>query len=121
LPPDIAESKRYVLTGALDDLSDTTDPVERLALANHVLITAAELLCDHRRAWWPGGGKWLPRRLLEVDEEFGAALVDAHLRLGETGHAEQFLKAAAGVLDLVGGPVREGYRRTWHGVIESLA
>ncbi|CAN3983289.1 hypothetical protein KPATCC21470_6000 [Kitasatospora purpeofusca] len=31
------------------------------------------------------------------------------------------IDAVSGILDLVGGPLREGYRRAWRGVIESVA
>ncbi|HET6635736.1 MAG TPA: hypothetical protein VFH77_12020 [Streptomyces sp.] len=51
----------------------------------------------------------------------GAALLDGHLRLCESGDATGLTDAAERVLDLVGGPLREGYRRAWEGVIESLA
>ncbi|MER5867425.1 nucleotidyltransferase domain-containing protein [Kitasatospora sp. NPDC002040] len=120
LGQDAVETKRYGLTDALDDLRDATDVFERLAVAGFVLNTAADLLCDHHRAW-TGSGKWLPRRLLEADPERGAALLDGHARLSRTDDPEPLLDAASAVLDLVGGPLREGYRRVWQGVIESVA
>ncbi|GGY11696.1 nucleotidyltransferase domain-containing protein [Streptomyces tanashiensis] len=120
LAPETVETKRYGLTDALDDLVDASDRVERLAVAGFVLDAAADLLCDHRRAWL-GSGKWLPRRLLAADPELGDALLGGHLRLCVTGDPAPFAEAAASVLDLVGGPLREGYRRTWHGVIDSVA
>lgn len=120
LGPETVETKRYALTDALDDLADAGDPVECLAVAGFVLNAAADLLCDHQRAWI-GGGKWLPRRLLEADAERGSALLEAHLHLCRSGEPGPMIDAVSEVLDLVGGPLREGYRRTWHGVIESLA
>lgn len=119
LQPEAVETRRYGLTDALDDLADATDPCERLAVAGVVLGVAADLLFDHRRAW-AGGGKWLPRRLLEADPERGAALLRGHRRLCETGDPVLLAEAAGRILDLVGGPLREGYRRTWRGVIESV-
>ncbi|MFJ6937309.1 nucleotidyltransferase domain-containing protein [Streptomyces sp. NPDC101132] len=113
------ETRRYVLTDALDDLADVTDPVERLAVAGTVLGTAADLLLDHHRAW-TGGGKWLPRRLLEADPERGAALLNGHRLLCEHGDPEALLEAAYQVLALTGGPLREGYARTWHGAVDPL-
>lgn len=112
LDPETVETKRYGLTDALDDLADAGDREERLAVASVVLGTAAELLLDHHRAW-TGGGKWLPRRLRAADERRGGALLEAHLHLSETGDPAALLAAAAEVLALVGGPLREGYRRTW--------
>lgn len=120
LEPETVETKRYGLTDALDDLGDTADPVERLAVAGFVLNAAAELLFDHHRAW-TGSGKWLPRRLLEADGERGAALLDGHARLCGSGDPVPLIEAASQILDLVGGPLREGYRRVWQGVIDSVA
>ncbi|WP_405021230.1 nucleotidyltransferase domain-containing protein [Kitasatospora sp. NBC_00070] len=120
LEPATVETKRYGLTDALDDLADADDQIERLAVAGAVLSSTADLLLDYHHAWI-GGGKWLPRRLLEADPERGAALLDGHLHLGRTGDPALMIDAASGILDLVGGPLREGYRRTWHGVIESIA
>ncbi|WP_329388707.1 nucleotidyltransferase domain-containing protein [Streptomyces sp. NBC_01351] len=118
--PQTVETKRYVLTDALDDLSDAGDRIERLAVAGVVLGAAAELLLEHHQAW-SGGGKWLPRRLREADARRGGALLEGHLHLCESGDPGPMLDAVSEILDLVGGPLREGYRRTWHGVIESLA
>ncbi|MEU3829077.1 nucleotidyltransferase domain-containing protein [Streptomyces sp. NPDC029080] len=120
LAPEVVETRRYGLTDALDDLADAGDRIERLAVAGHVLGAAADLLCDHHHAWI-GGGKWLPRRLLEADGERGAALLEGHLLLCSSGDPKPLIDAASQVLALVGGPLREGYRRTWRGVIESAA
>ncbi|MFJ5090898.1 nucleotidyltransferase domain-containing protein [Streptomyces sp. NPDC088674] len=120
LPAASVETRRYGLTDALDDLADVRDRHERLALGGYVFGAAAELLCDHRRAW-TAGGKWLPRRLRVADPERGGALLDAHLRLCADDEAGPLVEAAGAVLALVGGPLREGYRRTWEGVIESAA
>ncbi|MFD9367380.1 nucleotidyltransferase domain-containing protein [Streptomyces sp. NPDC060020] len=120
LEPETVEARRYGLTDALDDLADAGDPVERLAVAGYVVSTAADLLCDHHHAWI-GGGKWLPRRLLEADAQRGAALLEGHHHLCGSGDPAALISAAWKVLDLVGGPLREGYRRTWHGTIDSVA
>ncbi|MFE6049779.1 nucleotidyltransferase domain-containing protein [Kitasatospora sp. NPDC056446] len=120
LGPDVVETKRYGLTDALDDLRDATDPFERLAVAGFVVTTAADLLCDHHRAW-TGSGKWLPRRLLEADPSRGTALLEAHARLGASQDPAPLVEAASEILDLAGGPLRGGYRRVWQGVIESVA
>ncbi|MCC0100274.1 nucleotidyltransferase domain-containing protein [Streptomyces flavotricini] len=119
LEPETVDTKRYGLTDALDDLTDASDPIERLAVAGYVVNAAADLLCDHHHAWI-GGGKWLPRRLLEADPQLGAALLEGHHRLCGSGDPAALISAALKVLDLVGGPLREGYRRTWHGTIDSV-
>ncbi|MEU9236003.1 nucleotidyltransferase domain-containing protein [Streptomyces subrutilus] len=120
LEPETVDTKRYGLTDALDDLADASDPIERLAVAGYVVNTAADLLCDHHRAWI-GGGKWLPRRLLEADPRRGAALLEGHHHLCRSGDPAVLISAALKVLDLVGGPLREGYRRTWPGTIGPAA
>ncbi|MET9760101.1 nucleotidyltransferase domain-containing protein [Streptomyces sp. NPDC006372] len=120
LDRETVETKRYGLTDALDDLGDATDPIERLVVAGFVLNAAADLLCDHHRAW-TGSGKWLPRRLLEADPELGAALLGGHLHLCDTRAPDRLIEAASKILDLAGGHLREGYSRAWHGVIESVA
>jgi hypothetical protein len=120
LEPGTVETKRYGLTDALDDLADTGDRIERLAVAGYVLNAAADLLCDFHHAW-SGGGKWLPRRLLESDAQHGAALLEGPLYMCESGDPALMIDAASEILDLVSGPLREGYRRTWRGVIESVA
>ncbi len=112
LEPETVETKRYGLTDALDDLVDADDRIECLAVAGVVLNAAADLLCDYHHAWI-GGGKWLPRRLLAADAERGAALLEGHLSLCESGNPVRLIHAASEILDLVGGPLREGYRRTW--------
>ncbi|MEV7557317.1 nucleotidyltransferase domain-containing protein [Streptomyces sp. NPDC089795] len=112
LAPTEVETRRYGLTDALDDLADTVDACERLAVAHVVLSTAADLLLDHRRAW-TGGGKWFPRRLLQADAVHGRALLDGYRRLCRGGGPQGLVDAAADVLALVGGPLREGYARTW--------
>lgn len=120
LSREAVETKRYGLTDLLADLADTEDRIERLAVAGAVLSSAADLLCDHRRAW-VGTGKWFPRRLLEADADLGSALLAGHRRLCESGDSAVLAAAAEEVLALVGGPLSHGYRRTWRGVIDSAA
>ncbi|MFE5580599.1 nucleotidyltransferase domain-containing protein [Kitasatospora sp. NPDC056531] len=120
LGPETLETKRHGLTDALDDLLDAIAPVELLVTAGVVVNTAADLLFDHHRAW-TGSGKWLPRRLLEADPERGAALLDAYARLGTSQDTAPLVEAASAILDLAGGPLREGYHRAWQGVIEAVA
>ncbi|MFJ9944679.1 hypothetical protein [Streptomyces erythrochromogenes] len=120
LAPATVESRRYALTDALDDLVDAADVVERLVVASVVLSTAADLLFDHRRAW-TGSGKWLSRRLLQADPDHGGALLEGYRRLCEEGEPEDFADAAVEVLALMGGPIREGYARTWRDATEPAA
>jgi predicted nucleotidyltransferase len=105
------EELRYALTDAFDDLTDATDPHEQLAVADHVVQLAGDLLCE-LRGGWTGRGKWLPRRLLEADPEAGGALLDAWLTLARGADAEPLLHCVRTLLTEAGGPLREGFRRS---------
>jgi hypothetical protein len=59
--------------------------------------------------------------LLEADAERGGALLRGHRELCGTGDPALLTEAAERVLDLVGGPLREGYRRSWRGAGASAA
>lgn len=118
-PPLTAEQwrhGRYVLTCYLDDLADTaTSPVnryEQLVVADHVLREAAELLTAHHGAW-TGIGKWMPRRLVAADPVLGNALLAGHRAVAEHADPDPLSAAAGELLELVGGPLREGYSHRW--------
>ncbi|GAA1261530.1 hypothetical protein GCM10009646_56910 [Streptomyces aureus] len=105
---------RYVLTCYLDDLMDTpaASRHEQLVIADQVLRQAAELTTAHHGAW-TGIGKWLPRRLLEADPELGKALLDGYQNVAEQADAAPLAAAVKRLLDLIGGPLREGYSNSW--------
>nr|WP_055492578.1 nucleotidyltransferase domain-containing protein [Streptomyces sp. TP-A0356] len=117
LTPKECDEERYRLTDLLDDLADATDRHEQLAVADQVLITAAVLLAGHRRAW-RGGGKWLPRRLRDADPALGRALLDARLTVAEHADPAPLSAAAHEILNLLGGPLREGHSRIWNGAVK---
>ncbi|WP_335755799.1 hypothetical protein [Streptomyces alfalfae] len=79
---------------------------------------ASHLLTAHHRAW-TGIGKWLPRRLLAADAARGGALLDGHRAVAETADPGPLAAAVHQVLDLVGGPLREGTRSTGPAARES--
>ncbi|KWT60103.1 nucleotidyltransferase [Streptomyces albus subsp. albus] len=110
LAPDEWKRGRYLLTCFMDDLIDipSTNRYEQLSLADHTLREAAHLLTAHHGAW-TGIGKWLPRRLLSADPIRGKALLDGHQRVAEHADTAPLAVAAERVLDLIGGPLREGY------------
>lgn len=126
LTPEEREYGRYTLTCYVDDLADPADPsaladttvtgsagrYEQLSVADHVLREAAHLLTAHHNAW-TGIGKWLPRRLLDADPVLGKALLDGHRAVAEQADPHPLAAAAEQVLDLLGGPVREGYAHHW--------
>lgn len=73
--------KRYLLTDLLDDLRGCTEKVELGYLASALVLAASDfvLLAENR---WAGGGKWLPRRLAEVDHDLPRRLVEGGLAAG---------------------------------------
>lgn len=105
---------RYVLTCYLDDLVDAppANRYEQLSLADHALREAAHLVTAHHGAW-TGIGKWLPRRLLSADPARGKALLEGHQAVAERGDPMPMATAVEQVLDLIGGPLREGYTQRW--------
>lgn len=117
-PPPLTEAEwfrgRYVLTCFMDDLTDhpRTDRYEQLALADFTLREAVHLLTAHHRSW-TGIGKWLPRRLLEADPVRGRALLEGHRAVAEHADPLPLITATGQILDLVGGPLREGYTQPW--------
>lgn len=105
------EAQRALLTDLLDDLADTgpnTEPHEQLVIADRILREAAHLLTAHYRAW-NGAGKWLPRRLRAADAVLGQKLLDGHLALARHADPGPLAASVIHVLDLTGGPLREGY------------
>lgn len=110
LTPAERERSRYVLTCFMDDLLDTApnERYEQLATAGSTLREAAHLLTAHHGAW-TGIGRWLPRRLLAADPVLGAALLSGHRTVAEQADPGPLAAAAGKVLELVGGPLREGY------------
>ncbi|MEV7196092.1 nucleotidyltransferase domain-containing protein [Streptomyces sp. NPDC093510] len=114
LTPEERERDRYGLTCFMDDLADTAPDqrYEQLALADLTLGKAAHLLTAHHNAW-TGIGKWLPRRLLSADPARGKALLDGHRTVAEHADPAPLTAAAEEVLDLFGGPLREGYAQRW--------
>ena len=102
---------RFLLTDLADDLAETsrtTNRHEQLALADRVLREAVALLTAYHRAW-NGAGKWLPRRLLEADPTLGQDLLSGHLKLAEHADPALLITSVYSVLDLLGGPLREGF------------
>ncbi|MET7368172.1 nucleotidyltransferase domain-containing protein [Streptomyces sp. NPDC005566] len=114
LTPAEWEQGRYGLTCLMDDLVDAPPACryEQLSLADFTLREAAHLLTAHHNAW-AGTGKWLPRRLLSADPVRGKALLDGHQAVAEHGGPAPLAAAVEQVLDLVGGPLREGYAHRW--------
>jgi predicted nucleotidyltransferase len=116
LSPAEQDFGRYLLTAVLEDLLKSTargdDRHQQLAIADRILREAMMVLSAHRQAW-AGSGKWLPRSLLTADPVLGRTLLDGHLALVDSGDPKPLSDAVHSLLDLLGGPLREGYVQTW--------
>ncbi|WP_157751879.1 nucleotidyltransferase domain-containing protein [Actinoplanes derwentensis] len=112
-PPDpgaaAVDYQRYLVTDLLDDLRGATDPVEVAYLAATIVLSASDLLllAENR---WSARGKWLPRRLAEVDPGLPGRLVEGHRAVLTGDDRELLLAAVRAVLDHTGGPLQEGFR-----------
>lgn len=111
LSPDDLLLARYRVTAWVDDLRSATPPL-RTAAATTAYAELLGLLLDvHRR--WRGQGKGLAREVLALDEARGTRWLrraDAGLAAAVAGDPAPLAALADEVLDLAGGPLREGLR-----------
>ncbi|MFE6734021.1 hypothetical protein [Microbacterium sp. NPDC057650] len=101
-----AAHRRYVITDALDDLRDATDPLERRVLASMLFERTAELMLL-AEGQWLGTGKWLPRRLRAWDAGRAEALAAPLL----TDDHPAFADRVQAELDRAGGRMQDGFVR----------
>lgn len=95
---------------ALDDLLGCRDDAELVMIGARIVTAAAELALVERGRWL-GRGKWLVRRLRAADTELADRLIDAFRRVVAAGDRTCLAQVTVQVLDEVGGPLAEGYRR----------
>ncbi|MBO3739392.1 nucleotidyltransferase domain-containing protein [Actinoplanes flavus] len=108
--PDAAtiDYQRYLLTDLVDDLRGCTEPVELAYLAATLMLAASDflLLAENR---WSARGKWLPRRIGEVDPDLPGRLAAGQRAVAVDGDREPLIAAVLAVLDFAGGPLQEGF------------
>ncbi len=109
LTGDELDDRRYRLTALLDDLADETDPVDRAALAAAVFTDVADLALVSR-GHWTGTGRWLTRRLREIDPGLGERLA-AGLQAAVHGDVSALRSCGDAELDRIGGSLDSGYER----------
>lgn len=98
--------RRYVISDVLDDLVDATDPLERQVEASILFERTAELmLLDAGR--WIATGKWLPRRLRDLDPVRSDALAGPLL----ANDYPTFAARVEAELERAGGRVQTGFVR----------
>ncbi|MFN8148773.1 MAG: nucleotidyltransferase domain-containing protein [Candidatus Nanopelagicales bacterium] len=100
--------RRYLISDALDDLAGARDDDERDAVAGQLLTMTAELhLAVHGR--WLGKGKWLLRRLRDLDRDLADNLYAAHRAAVATGKTAALVATCDEVLAPLGGRLTEGF------------
>lgn len=99
---------RYGLTAAIDDLQGRPDPGEEFAIIADVYKRAGELLLFANRSWL-GSGKWLVRRLGNLQDPTATRLVQWAESVPRS--SEELCLIAHEVLKSVGGPLQEGHTR----------
>jgi hypothetical protein len=109
LTDDELEDRRYRLTALLDDLADETNPADRAALAAAVFTDVADLALVSRGRW-SGAGRWLTRRLREIDTDLSENLV-AGLQAAVQGDVSALKNCGDAELERIGGPLDSGYER----------
>ena len=104
------QQRRYAITTALEDLVDSRDPGEAMAVACGLYGMLADL---HLRAagQWSGGGKHLFRRLQACDPIIATQLDGAQRLLASDLPAGQqaYAQVTGAILAPAGGPLLEGY------------
>ncbi|MDI6099118.1 nucleotidyltransferase domain-containing protein [Actinoplanes sp. NEAU-A12] len=108
-PTRTVDMQRYLVTDLVDDLRGCSDPVEIAYLAATLVLATSDLLllAENR---WSARGKWLPRRLAEIDPDLPGRLAAAQRAVVVGGDREPLVAAVLSVLDHTGGPLQEGFR-----------
>lgn len=99
---------RYGLTAAIDDLEGRPGTGEEFAIMADVYKRAGELLLLSNRSWI-GTGKWLVRRLGNLQNPTARSLVQWAESLPRS--PEELCRIANEILGSVGGPLQEGHTR----------
>lgn len=98
--------RRYVITDVLDDLRDSADDLERQVEASVLFERTAELMLLSEGCWI-ATGKWLPRRLRDLDRERADRLSDPLLARDYAAFADR----VEDELERAGGRVQSGFLR----------
>ncbi|WP_342506909.1 nucleotidyltransferase domain-containing protein [Sporosarcina sp. FSL K6-2383] len=102
------ETKRYMLTDALDDLIGSTNRAEELFITN-TLANAIHEFVLRTNDQWVGESKWVVRALNDYDEDFAGRFVQAFDMFYRTGAKGEIINLADEVLQPYGGRLFEGY------------
>jgi predicted nucleotidyltransferase len=111
LTPDEADVARYALSDLIDDLRGGTTGAVGTAIAVETWRRSADLILGGH-GHWAGGGKWLMRELIHLDEHLGTTwttTLDGALRSALLGDARPLHTVAEAALSLLGGRLWEGF------------
>jgi hypothetical protein len=106
--------RRYRLTDLLDDLIGCRDPAELTYLAAMLLTIGGELILLSSGQWLDTG-KWLARRLTEIDESLAERMISAHVAAVATQDTQPLQHVVTEILERVGGPLQEGFSASGQG------
>lgn len=108
---DALDGARYALSDLVDDLRGAVRGPVCTAIAVEAWRRAGDLVLAVNEHW-SGGGKWLARELLSLDQATGsnwALRLHESLQHAMAGETEALAQVAEEVLDAAGGRLWEGY------------
>lgn len=105
---ELAQS-RYTITNLLEDLKGAEDGDEQQAILARLYEQVAKHYLRSRQLW-SAKGKWIPRRLKEVDASFASKFLSSMRHAFQGKGIEEVLAVIENELDNVGGQLFEGYR-----------
>lgn len=107
--PKQIDYSRYMITAMLDDLRDSRSRTELQACASALYGMLADH-CLRRHGHWSAKGKWIPKRLMEVDALLAYRFTKDFDALFNTGDLRAVIELVEEVLASDGGLLFEGYR-----------
>lgn len=113
LANDALDAARYALSDLVDDLRGAVSGPIGAAIAVEAWRRTADLILAVN-GHWTGGGKWLARELLVLDEVTGtswATTLHESLQLAMTGDTTALERAADAALAEAGGRLWDGHRQ----------
>ena len=108
LDQETLDRMRYEITDKVDDLRGQRTEAEFIAIGTSLYAMLADFILLSRGAW-SGKGKWVPRRIAEVDTVLAATFVEAFNKLFCKHEPEALINLAKDELSHHGGFFFDGY------------
>ncbi|HVN00002.1 MAG TPA: nucleotidyltransferase domain-containing protein [Caulobacteraceae bacterium] len=103
---------RYHIADRVWDLRDPRPSEQVVAIGFWLYDPLAELILRSRGAWG-ASGKWIPRRLAELDPELAARFAAAFHAIVAQADPAPLIDLAEWAMAPVGGPLFDGYASAW--------